>query len=136
MAAAVIESGIYMIQNTGTNTVLELTGGSATDGTKLWVISQVGTDPLYTIENANSRTYADLTDGSAASGTPVIGSKGTGNPTQHWAFIQNADKTAYVIKNKSTGTYIDLFKGGYENGTPVNGWTVRYEKYGSLLFFT
>ncbi|KAI0090545.1 ricin B-like lectin [Irpex rosettiformis] len=139
MAAVQVTSGVYFIQNTGTSTVLELVGGSATDGTKvqgyakrqfsdelvpsqLWVISQLGADLVYTIQNTNSRTFADLTGGNVANQTPIIGSKGTGEANQHWIFIQNADKTAYFIKNQASGTYVDLLNGGASNGTAVNGW--------------
>ncbi|KAI0090539.1 ricin B-like lectin [Irpex rosettiformis] len=139
MAAAQIESGVYFIQNVGTGTVLDLTDGSNVDNTKvqgfekrelndvwvsaqLWIISQVGTDPVYTIQNANSRTYADLSGSNLQSGTPIIGFHGTGNPNQNWIITRNTLKTAYVIRNQATGTYVDLLNGGTANGTAVNGW--------------
>ncbi|TBU38765.1 ricin B-like lectin [Dichomitus squalens] len=139
MAALTIETGVYFIQNAGTGTVLDLTGGSNANGTKvqgftkreindvyvsaqLWLIAQVpGTDE-YTIQNANSQTYLDLTGSNVQSGTPLIGYQPTGNPNQRWIIKRNSTNTAYVIGNGATGTYVDLLNGGSANGTAVNGW--------------
>ncbi|KAI0090542.1 ricin B-like lectin [Irpex rosettiformis] len=147
MAAAHIESGVYFIQNVGTNTVLDLANGSSADGTRiqgfakrqlsdpwvsaqLWIITQVGHDsPVYTIRNAKSCSYADLFESNVVNGTPIVGYHGTWHPNQHWIFTMGNCGSGYVsIRNLATGTYIDLDSGNSANGAPVVGWSGLFNR--------
>ncbi|EPT03296.1 hypothetical protein FOMPIDRAFT_1046850 [Fomitopsis schrenkii] len=134
-----IKSGVYFIQNAGTGTVLDLPNGDSANGTKvrgyekhklgdswvsaqLWIVCQLGDDPVYSIQNARSRTYLNLTSDGPTNGTPITGFESTGDSHQHWEIYRNNADTGYVIENKATTTYVDLKGGKSDNGTLVQNW--------------
>ncbi|KAI0092323.1 ricin B-like lectin [Irpex rosettiformis] len=135
------QSGVYRIQNLSSGTVLDLTDGSSTDGTRiqgfaereltdvwvpaqLWVVALVSGTNIYTIQNACSRTYVDISGGSFNDGTPLVGFEGTSKSEQRWALIPSSTHSGYyVIQNQASKTYIDLENGNPANGTKVQIWS-------------
>lgn len=136
---AAIIPGVYYIQNVATNNVMELPGGSATDGTnvvghtkralsdtempsQLWIVNQVGTSDAFTILNTRSGSLMDLSGGKFADGTPIIGYRENDGKNQNWIIQATSDGKAFVIKNQATNTFATLLNGGISNGTPIQGF--------------
>ncbi|KAI0090522.1 ricin B-like lectin [Irpex rosettiformis] len=134
-----LQSGVYYIQNLGSGTVLDLSGGSSTDGTKiqgyaqrpltdvwvpaqLWVVALVEGSNTFTLQNACARTYADIQGGNIANGTPLVGFEGTSQAEQRWVITLSTNNTSYVIQNKTSGTYVDLQSGSTANGATIQIW--------------
>ncbi|GJE89267.1 ricin B lectin domain-containing protein [Phanerochaete sordida] len=141
MAAKIVQSGVYFIQNVASGTVLDLVGGSDTDGTKvtattkrelceqqvatqLWVIqlddNERDSQPCH-IESAASRTYLDLTNGTSDLICNGLKGRNDDPDNQWWLITRDSKRTAYVIFNTSTKTYVTLKDGKVASGTSVVG---------------
>jgi len=140
------QAGVYLIRNTATSTVVDLSAGDSTNGTpaqgweqhpfdhpfaydQFWFVQPVPGAGTYTLSNLKSGTVLELSNGNSANGTQAQGwvrLTDPGDPAIHnqeWSFILVAAST-YRLVNVRSGTALDLSNGGSANGTKLQGWEI------------
>jgi len=142
-----LQPGVYLIRNLATQTVVDLSSGSSTNGTQvqgwhqhpfdhgdaynqLWYIQPIPGAGSYTLYNLKSGTVLDLSDGGSAEGTQVQGWVRHTDPTmpdihnQEW-FFKQVENNIYNIVNVRSGTSLHLSGGCSADGTKIQGWPTQ-----------
>lgn len=130
-----VGTGYYYIKNNYSGKVLDDTGWSTSDGTKIeqwtqisgqtnqqWSFVSTG-DGYYYIVNRYSGKALDDTDGSTADGAQVQQwTLSTGNFNQEWSLV-SAGGGLYYIKNRHSGKVLDDTNWSTSDGTLIQQWT-------------
>lgn len=128
-----IQSGlVYRIKNKNSGQVLDVSGGSTSNGTSLlqwpwhdkdnqrWKLIENG-DGTYRLKNENSGKVADIDGGSTDGGADALQWWWHGGDNQRWKLIENDDGT-YRIENENSGLVLDVSGGSTSNGANVIQW--------------
>jgi hypothetical protein len=130
---------VYVIQNKGSGTFLDLDNGSPANGTKVqgwenlstqqfapnqqWLISQVsGSSGVYTLRNMSGGTFLDLTGGSSVNGTQIQCWEQNGGSNQQWNIFTAEVNGFWRIQNAGAKTVVDIDSGNPADGTKIQGW--------------
>jgi hypothetical protein len=134
-----ITTGVYILYNSSSGTVLDLSNGQVANGThcqgwdaapnidiynQSWLFKPVvGQANTFTLCNLRSGTFLDLSNGSSDNGTQVQGWS-TAVPgyegDQQW--VVSAEGSYYRLQNKKGGTFLELSNGARPNGTKAQAW--------------
>lgn len=130
-----IEEGTYTIQAAAnTNYVLDIAGGSTSDGGNVqiysknntlaqnFVVTSVG-NGYYKIACEGTGKVLDVSGGSSANGTNIQQYKWNGSAAQCWRFI-DAGNGSYYIQSK-LGTVLDIVSGAIYAGNNVQTYMLN-----------
>lgn len=131
-----VDGGFVLVPKCATGCVLDVKGGSKTDGAALQIYTYNGTTAQKYSIKSNPGVYADYKSSGLAdefyatitgvnsgnnlslSGTSVVTAKPDNSAAQIWKFTKNSNNT-YTIMNMSTGKVLDVKGGAVSDGTPV-----------------
>ena len=153
-----IDAGAVVLQNIATGKVLDVKGGSSSNGTNVQVYERnnstaqkfifeptelVKTATYVFHSGANYGQVVDLNNASTQDGATVTTWTSNNGGNQKWNLSGNGDGT-YRISNAANGKVLDVSGGTVSDGTRVaqyswhNGlnqkWYVAYDKEGGFVF--
>ena len=153
-----IDAGAVVLQNVATGKVLDVKGGSSSNGTNVQVYERNNSsDQKFIFEptelvktatyvfhsGANYGQVVDLNNASTQDGATVTTWSSNNGGNQKWNLSGNGDGT-YRISNAANGKVLDVSGGTVSDGTRVvqyswhNGlnqkWYVAYDKEGGFVF--
>lgn len=137
LAVDLVSNGTYVFQFLSDGRVLDVSGGSRSNGANVQAWSQNGSgaqawtvegtgDGFFKIVNARSKKALDVSGGVSASGTNVQQWAQDDVAAQKWRFELD-DDGAYVLVSACGGFVLDLAGGGGQDGANVQ----VYERNGS-----
>ena len=135
-------SGTYSIASKNSGLVMDVFGGSSTEGADViqWP-SHGGANQQWTLEHLGRGWYKissvlnpsfvlDVYGGNSDLGNRVIQWSWHGGTNQQWSLIENGDGTVSLMSRLSrengTGYLLDVYGGGLEPGVNVIQWTAHY----------
>ena len=131
-------SNCYKIKTKGCGKILDIAGGSTSNGAKL--IQWSGNDQLnqrFSFEHLGNSTYKiiavhsgkvlEAQNGGTGNGTKVVQGTWNGSNKQKWKLF-SAGYGYYYIKNKKSGKYMDHY-GNCGNGEKVELWSYYGDSY-------
>jgi len=141
-----LDTGVYILKNRTSGTVLELQESAAkpvwmlknrvqgspqiepTDLKQCWLVTTLRHENYVAFLNMKGGTYVDLDDGSSSNGTlcygyplpakfPLAGTEGN----KEWLPTRNAEGF-WRFKNRQSGTFLEIDDGSSKPGATVQGW--------------
>lgn len=133
-----LDDGLYTIGNAAVATVVDIEGGSYSDGANVQMYEGNGTEAqvfafvydensgYYTIRTGASGKVLDVMGASSLSGANVQQYEGNGTLAQKWAIEPVAGETnSYRIRSACSGLALDVSGANPTNGTNVQMWTTN-----------
>ena len=137
-----VDDGVYSIlAKSDPSKVLDVAGGSASDGANIQMWSsngtaaqrfrfECGTDGFYTVTNLRSGKVLDVSNGNLVPGTNVQQWSPNGSDAQKWAVRDNGDGS-YSLVCKANGLALDA--DGSANGSNVQSWSIDADRSQSFV---
>lgn len=123
--------GYYMIGSAlNYTTVLDVAGGSSSNGANVqvytangtnaqrWYLTYVG-DGYYTIKHAGTGEVLDVQGAGTEKGTNVQQYQLNNTHAQHWSFVDAGDGLYYIVSRLASNMVLDVCGGKSANGTNV-----------------
>lgn len=123
---AYIKDGVYNLTNSASGRKLDVSGGSVSDGARVWLYDGNGTgaqswqvtrtaEGYYTLKNVASGKYLDVAGGRADNGAPAQIWSGNTGCAQKWAIVGVSSNYSFV--NACSGRALDVSGGQTANGS-------------------
>lgn len=127
------KSSEFKLINVNSNKALDVFAGNTSNGTKIQIEEDNGTDAqrwlicnapneTYKLINVNSGKALDITGGKTAEGTSVQLWNDNGTEAQAWRMVDNGD-SSYTLLNVYSNKVLDVADGSVSNGSAVRIWT-------------
>jgi hypothetical protein len=133
--ADVQDGATYRIQSAGSGKILEVDGGSTSDGANVqqwewtgadrqkWIAHELR-DGVFRFENVASGNVLDVRDAGTANGDSAVQWDWWGGENQQWTVdrVDDVEETVYRVRNVNSGKVLDPEDGSGSNGEDVQQW--------------
>jgi sucrose-6-phosphate hydrolase SacC (GH32 family) len=133
--ADVQDGATYRIQSASSGKILEVDGGSTSDGANVqqwewtgadrqkWIAHELR-DGVFRFENVASGKMLDVRDAGTANGDSAVQWDWWGGDNQQWTVdrVDDVEETVYRVRNVNSGKVLDPEDGSGSNGEDVQQW--------------
>ncbi|HEY1216272.1 MAG TPA: RICIN domain-containing protein, partial [Bryobacteraceae bacterium] len=132
LGGGISDGAVYKLNNVNSNLVLDINGGSTSQGASAVQATDAGTtdqqwrfnllaDGYYKITNSKSGLVLGITNESTSNGAVALQWGDNGTPDHEWA-VQNTTQGGYKIINKNSGLNLEVYQASTASGATVDQW--------------
>ncbi|KRF42904.1 RICIN domain-containing protein [Paenibacillus sp. Soil787] len=132
LGGGISDGAVYKLNNVNSNMVLDINGGSTSQGAAAVQATDIGAtdqqwrfnlqvDGFYKIMNIKSGMVLGVTNQSTSNGAVALQWSDNGTPDHEWA-VQNTTQGGYLIINKLSGLNLEVYQASTASGATVDQW--------------
>ena len=132
LGGGISDGAVYKVNNVNSNLVLDINGGSTSQGAAAVQATDTGatdqqwrfnlqSDGYYKITNLNSGLVLGVASQSTSNGAAALQWSDNGTPDHEWA-VQNTIQGGYKIINKNSGLNLEVYQASTASGATVDQW--------------
>ena len=132
LGGGISDGSVYKVNNVNSNLVLDINGGSTSQGAAAVQATDTGAtdqqwrfnlqaDGYYKITNLNSGLVLGVASQSTSNGAVALQWSDNGTPDHEWA-VQNTIQGGYKIINKNSGLNLEVYQASTASGATVDQW--------------